>query len=201
MHRSAKSKILDLLPASLTTLRLFLAPLLLILVVLGAPRFIFIILIAAAFLSDWLDGVIARRRKIATPFLRRYDIAADLIFYLAVFLSVCYLEQALVVSYRGQFVLLLVLEILCQVTHWMRFQAMTATHSYLCKLWGVFLPVTAIAILGFGIAEPFLRITFILGYIAYADVLLIILVARRVPIDVISAYHVWRSDEKLRETA
>ncbi len=33
------------------------------------------------------------------------------------------------------------------------------------------------------------------GYLAYADVLLIILFAKKVPIDVVSAYHVWRARE------
>jgi len=193
--------VLRRVPFSLTTARLVIAPVILALAYLNAPRFIFVFLIVISFLTDWLDGVIARRLGIATLFLRRYDIIADLSVYVAIFLSACLLELKTVIAYRNQFIVLILLEILCQIFHWARFRSFTATHSYLCKLWAVFLAAAAINVLGLGIAGPFLQIMFITGYIAYADVLLIIFYADRAPVDVISAYHVWLSAEKNKETA
>ena len=189
----AFSPILTGIPFSLTTTRLLIAPAIVILAAMNAPRFIFVLLIAVSFLTDWLDGVIARRLGIATVFLRRYDIVADVSFYLGVLAAICLLEFNTVWLYKEQFILLLLLEISCQVFHFIRFRAFTATHSYLCKFWAIFLAAAAISILGFGLARPFLQLMFWAGYLAYADVLLIILFAKNVPIDVISAYHVWQT--------
>ena len=188
------------IPAAMTTLRLAIAPTLVLFTHLNlVPRFIYVLLIVVAFLSDWLDGVVARRLGIATAWLRRYDIVADVTFYVAVLWAVWRLETETVILFRSQFVLLLALEVSCQIIHLVRFHCLIATHAYLCKFWAIFLAATAISLLGFGQADPLLQITFVLGYIAYADVLLILLFARRPPIDVISSYHVWLVDRWGRE--
>ncbi len=191
--KPAFSPILTGIPFSLTTTRLLIAPAIVILAAMNAPRLIFVLLIAISFLTDWLDGVVARRLGIATVFLRRYDIVADLSFYFAVLAAACLLEFDTVWLYKEQFILLLLLEISCQIFHFFRFRAFTATHSYLCKFWTIFLASAAIGILGFSMGSPFLQLMFWAGYLAYADVLLIILFAEKVPIDVISAYHVRRA--------
>ena len=195
------SPILRSVPFSLTTTRLLIAPTLFILALMNAPRFIFVVLIVISFLTDWLDGVTARKLGIATVFLRRYDIIADLSFYFAVLAAICVLEFETVLAYRGQFIFLFLLEVSCQVFHFIRFRSLTATHAYLCKFWAIFLAAAAISILGYSSASPLLQITFIVGYIAYADVLLIIFFADRTPVDVISAYHVWQSARKDKELA
>jgi phosphatidylglycerophosphate synthase len=109
------SRLLNNIPFSLTTLRLLIAPVMIVLAIFNAPRPVFTVLIITAFLSDWLDGVAARWLGIATVFLRRYDIVADLTFYFAVLVSACFLEYEAVLYYRYQFILLLILEVSCQV--------------------------------------------------------------------------------------
>src|SRR6476646_3471414 len=68
-------------PLGLTVLRLLLAPVLVWMVYAGAPGILFAGVILVAFVSDYFDGVIARRLGVATPELRHFDSRADLVFY------------------------------------------------------------------------------------------------------------------------
>ena len=69
--------------ALLTLLRMALAPVVLWLAFHRPSGPAFAACLAAAFVSDVFDGVIARRLHVATPGLRRLDSAADSVFYLA----------------------------------------------------------------------------------------------------------------------
>jgi CDP-diacylglycerol--glycerol-3-phosphate 3-phosphatidyltransferase len=61
------------LPFALTTLRLLLGPLALVVAFCHWPRLIFLPLLVTGTLSDIFDGILARRYGVATPALRRYD--------------------------------------------------------------------------------------------------------------------------------
>lgn len=186
-------------PFALTTLRLLLGPVVLALAFLPVSRLVFPPLVVVAFLSDWLDGVVARRLGVARPWLRRYDVIADLVFYLSALAAACVLEPALLGDYAVPIIGLLLLEVACQAVHLVRFRAAIATHAYLCKAWSVAIAVMMTVLLGWGeAARPLLVLAIVLGYVAYLDVFLILAVARRVPVDVISSYHVWR-DERAAE--
>lgn len=184
-------------PFALTTLRLLLGPLVLILAFGQAPRWLFPWLVVVAFFSDWFDGIAARWLGVATPWLRRYDVVADLVFYLAALAAACWLESAWLGEYTVPILGLLGLEVTCQVVHWMRFRAMTATHAWSCKIWSVVMALALTVLLGWGpVARPLVVLTLILGYLAYLDVILILILARQVPVDVVSAYHVWRGNRQ-----
>ncbi len=71
------------IPLALTLLRALLAPVVLLHGYFGGLPEAFAVCLIAAFLSDYFDGVIARRLGVATPGLRRLDSAADSVFYLA----------------------------------------------------------------------------------------------------------------------
>lgn len=75
--------ILERLPLALVCLRFMLAPVVLLLAAYHPEPAAFAVCLAAAFLSDFLDGVIARRLGVATPGLRRLDSCADTAFCLA----------------------------------------------------------------------------------------------------------------------
>ncbi len=182
-------------PFTLTTFRLLLGPGLLLLIPCQPPRGLFAVLVGLAFLSDWLDGVVARRLGVARPWLRRYDVVADLVFYLSALAAACWLEPTLLGDHAVPIAGLLMLEVVCQIVHWARFRCMIATHAYLCKAWSVVLALMLAVLLGWGESgRPLLVLAIVVGYVAYLDVILILVVARRVPVDVISAYHVWRDE-------
>ena len=86
------------IPLLLTSLRLVLAPLLVVLGFAWPSPAIMGVILVAAFLSDVCDGVIARRLGVAVPGLRRLDSAADTLFYIAVAVVAWHLYPAVIVS-------------------------------------------------------------------------------------------------------
>ena len=71
------------IPMGLTVLRLLLAPVLVCLVYANAPGIAFAAVIFVAFVSDYFDGVVARRIGVASAELRHFDSRADMVFYLS----------------------------------------------------------------------------------------------------------------------
>jgi CDP-diacylglycerol--glycerol-3-phosphate 3-phosphatidyltransferase len=180
------------IPLLLTLLRLIIGPVLVVLAYTNGPRWIMASLVVTAFLSDVFDGIIARKLKVSTPFLRRFDSFADVCFYLAVALAGWILNSDDLRSFILPVAVLLILEILCQLICLAKFHQTTATHSYICKAWGILLFAAALALLGFGQTGIFMWAAIVFGYVAYLDVLLILALAKTPPVDVKSAYQIWQ---------
>src|SRR5580765_8559069 len=91
------------LPNSLTVTRIFLVPLLVVVLltkfegrqIFGVPNEIVgAAIFAIASLTDWLDGYLARRRKQITPLGQMIDPLADKLLTLAAFISLVQLDLA-----------------------------------------------------------------------------------------------------------
>jgi phosphatidylglycerophosphate synthase len=190
-----------LVPAALTTLRLILAPMVPAFLLFPWPRPLLAVIVGVAFLSDWLDGVLARRLGVAAPWLRRYDVVADMAFYFAALGTALALEWGAFFPFLPWMAGLLAVEVLVQIWHYLRWGVPIATHAWTCKAWAVVMSVSLAALLGFGVAGWMLTSTFVVATVAYLDVVLILLFARRVPLDVISCWHVWRAAREGSRTA
>jgi CDP-diacylglycerol--glycerol-3-phosphate 3-phosphatidyltransferase len=184
--------VVSALPWALTTLRLLLAPVLVVLAYAGAGGPAFLFCLTAGFASDVLDGVLARRLGVQSPPLRRYDVVADIAFYLAVLWCACVRYPEVALAYAWPLAGILLAEVTCQALSLVRFGQTTATHAYLCKAWAVLLFASTALLLGFGVAG-LLPVMFVVGGLAYLDVLLILLLAPTAPVDVPSALHAWRA--------
>ena len=91
------------LPNSLTVTRIFLVPLLVVVLltkfegrqILGVPKeFVGAAIFALASLTDWADGYLARRRKQITPFGQLIDPLADKLLTSAAFISLVQMDLA-----------------------------------------------------------------------------------------------------------
>lgn len=106
-------------------------------------------MIAAGFLSDVYDGILARRWGTAGPRLRAADSAADTVFYLGVLIAIVERHWPVL---RARFVLLaalLALEATRLIFDWVKFRRMASYHSYAAKAWGILLLAAALALLCF----------------------------------------------------
>jgi CDP-diacylglycerol--glycerol-3-phosphate 3-phosphatidyltransferase len=164
-------------PFLLTTLRL-----------LMAPRWVFILCLLIAFVSDIYDGIIARRLGVATSALRRYDSVTDLIFYLAILWSAWALYPQVVIHFRLGILFVLALDAACHAVSLIRFGRPASTHCYSAKAWGILLFASFVDLLGFSRAGPLLWITIAWGCVADLECLFILLSARAWPSDVRSLF-------------
>ena len=157
----------------LTVLRLLLAPVLVWLVYAGAPGVVFASVVLVAFVSDYFDGVIARRLGIASAELRHFDSRADLVFYATAAWAVWRLHPDVVRSVGIPALVVVGLDVVRHIFDFAKFGRDVAYHAWSSKVWGLSLALALVLLMGFGISRPFVGTTVILGLIAQIEGLLI----------------------------
>jgi len=153
--RKARGKRIDLtwrkvIPWSLVCFRALAGPVLaLVAWKMATPQIWLGALIAAGFVSDVYDGVLARRWGTATAALRIADSATDIVFYLCILAAVVLRHGTVIRERLGLLGVVLALEAGRLVFDWFKFGRMASYHSYTAKAWGVLLAVATIALLCF----------------------------------------------------
>ena len=137
------------LPFALTTLRLLLGSIALFCALANIPRFVYLPILVAGTLSDIFDGILARKFGVATPALRRYDSAADIIYYLFILTVAWILCKPVIVQNILAIALILFSEAAVILVSFIRFQKYPAVHSYLAKFYGLCLLAGLVALLVF----------------------------------------------------
>ena len=126
-------------PLVLVLLRLCLAPILLATAWWHPDRTLFAACLVGALLSDYFDGVIARRLGVATPALRRLDSVTDTIFYVCALLAALATAHELVRPYFPALAVLLLVEVLRYAYELRKFGKEASYHMWSSKLWGLLL--------------------------------------------------------------
>jgi len=157
----------------LTVLRLLLAPVLVWLVYASARGIVFASVVLVAFVSDYFDGVIARKLGVASAELRHFDSRADLVFYATAAWAVWRLHPDVVRSVAIPALVVVGLDVVRHVFDFAKFGRDVAYHAWSSKVWGLSLALALVLLMGFGVSQPFIGITVILGLIAQIEGLLI----------------------------
>lgn len=167
------------MPLGLTMLRLLLAPVLVWMVYAAAPGGAFALVILIAFVSDYFDGVIARRVGVASAELRHFDSRADLVFYATAAWVVWRVHPEVVRRFAVPGLIVIGLDVVRHVFDFSKFGKDAAYHAWSSKVWGLSLALALVLLMGFGIVQPFVGITVTLGLIAQVEGLLISVVLPR----------------------
>lgn len=182
-----------MVPWLLILFRLVLGPCLLASVYLHPlPGYVYALAVIAALVSDFFDGVLARRAGTATTTLRLWDSWADLSFWLWAAATLWVLHPDVVGAYQYGVIAVLVLEFVPDMIYWARFRQQGCSHSYHSKLWGVTLVVafTYVFMTGTG-GWPF-ALTVWLGISSQLErVLIACLLPARI-CDIPTVYHAWQ---------
>lgn len=184
------------LPWWLVTLRLLLAPAVLLLALNHLRTWWLTAAILIALVSDIYDGRIARHYGVATEAMRRYDSICDTIFYLSVAVSAWILEREALLAVARLLIALAVLEVVRYAFDFVKFRREASYHMWSAKLWGLFLAFSSCALLGWGVGGALLRATFIVGIISDLEGLAISMVLPRWAHDVPTIFHAMRLREE-----
>jgi CDP-diacylglycerol--glycerol-3-phosphate 3-phosphatidyltransferase len=185
-------RLIHAIPLLLTSLRIALAPVVVLLALRWPAEIAFAICLIAAFLSDVFDGIIARRLDIATPGLRRLDSAADTIFYLAAVFAVWHLHPAAITERLVPLVVLAVLELARYAFDFAKFGREASYHMWSSKAWGVALFVGFFSVLVFDASGWAVSLAVYLGILADVEGLAISLALRHWKSDVPTLAHALR---------
>lgn len=172
------------IPASLTVLRLFLGPLALWLAIKDAPHSVYAVILVAGLLSDYFDGVLARRLGVAREWLRRLDSSVDVIFYIFLLLTAWRIAPEPLAAGVWAIVLMLGSEAACILVSVLKFRRLPATHAYTAKLYGVVLFINFLGVLCFSWGVAALWVTCAFALLANAEIMAILLLSRTPPVDI-----------------
>jgi phosphatidylglycerophosphate synthase len=176
---------------ALTLLRLVLAPALVVLAHTGAPGLVLAAALVAGFLSDILDGVVARRAGVVTPFLRRLDSSVDTVFYLGVVYAAWHRHPDTLRALAVPILIVLGGEALNYAAAYAKFRREASYHARSARLWGLLLFLALLTLLATGSAA-LLPLALVAGILAQAESLAITLVLRGWRHDVPSVWNALR---------
>jgi CDP-diacylglycerol--glycerol-3-phosphate 3-phosphatidyltransferase len=176
----------------LTALRLLLGPLLVWMALRGIAGAPAVALCLAALASDYFDGVLARRHKVDTPALRRFDSATDTVFFLSAAWAAWLLHADLLRPWLWLALAVVVLEIARYAFDLAKFRREAAYHAWSAKVWGLSLFAALVALFGFGSAVPLVPLALGLGIVADSEGLAISVVLPVWAHDVKSIVHARR---------
>lgn len=185
-------KIGRLIPIGLVALRFLLGPVLLVDAMDGQTGSSFVLGLVAAFLSDILDGVIARRLGISTAQLRQSDSWADLSFYSCIAASAWLVHPDVVLAFRIPLLLVLAAQVGLYGFSWLKFGRFPSYHTYTAKAWGITLFLATVSLFGFQTAGISLWLAIIMGLINSLEEIAMTLVLPEWRHDVLSLSHALR---------
>jgi CDP-diacylglycerol--glycerol-3-phosphate 3-phosphatidyltransferase len=177
------------LPLALTGLRAALGPVVVVMALVWPNPAAFAVCLTLAFLSDYFDGVIARRLGIATAPLRRLDSIADTVFYVCALFAVWYLRWAILRPYLPALLVLAALEVARYVYDFRKFGREASYHMWSSKLWGITLVVAFYVMLVFGRAGWPVALAIYMGIVADLEGLAISTVLPAWKTDVRTIFH------------
>lgn len=180
------------LSLGLTLLRLALAPALVILALGDAPGVALALALVAGFVSDILDGVVARRAGVVTPRLRRLDSAVDTVFYLGVAYASWHRHAADLRPLALPILIVIGAEALNYGAAYARFRREASYHARSARLWGLLLFLSLLLLLATGRAT-LLPVALLAGMVAQVETFAITLVLPQWRHDVPSVWHARRA--------
>lgn len=184
----SSSSLTSRIPIALTTFRLLLGPFALICAFRAVPRLVYLPILVLSTLSDIYDGVLARRFHVATPFLRRYDSATDIVYHLFILTVVWILCRQVLRRTWWAILILLATEAACVVVCWIRFGKYPATHTYLAKFYGLCLLGGLVALLVFNASGWVIIALMAVAFITNAEIIAIHFASDTPPVDVSSIF-------------
>jgi CDP-diacylglycerol--glycerol-3-phosphate 3-phosphatidyltransferase len=128
-------------------------------------------MVAAGFISDIYDGVLARRWNTATSALRRSDSAVDILFYLGVLSAVIVRNGHAIRERLWLLVTVIAFELLNCLFGFFKFRRTPSYHSYTAKLWGALLAISAITLLSLGRGSWLITLALAWGILCELEVL------------------------------
>jgi len=180
---------LQRIPLALVALRLALAPTILLVAAVRPNAAAFGICLVLAFLSDYFDGVIARRLGVVTEFLRHADSVVDTVFYLCTAAAIALTAPEILSQRWFALLVLLSLEVARYVFDLRKFGKEAAYHMWSSKLWGLLLFLGAFSVLALNTASWLVALAIYWGVLADLEGLAISLVLRRWRADVPTYWH------------
>ena len=142
-------------------------------------------------MTDYFDGVVAQKLSVATATVRRYDGAADIIFYLAAFTAVWLVYPEVVRQHWLGIALVVGLEIFRVSFDLLKFRREASYHMWSAKAWNITLFAALVGLMGFGVAGWLFWLAILVGILTNLEALAASLLLPTWTHDVPTVYHAY----------
>jgi len=173
MMESKKEKIWNV-PNVLSVYRILAIPFI-IQAIASGNNSLFIILLSINLITDVLDGLIARLFHLQTELGAKLDSLADIGTYVMAFTGMIVLERSLVMVYRTEFTILIVMWILPQLLSLIRFGRFPSFHLWSYKVTGYIHGIFIFTFFVFGFHEVYFYFMLVISFFAYIEELLLVI--------------------------
>lgn len=177
------------LPLMLTLLRLVLGPVAVFVAVNSYSPQLFVPILIGGLLSDYFDGVLARRFNVAFPWVRRFDSITDVVFYLCVLTAAWIVCRVTIVAATIPVTAMVFGELVCCAVSLMKFRTFPAVHAISAKVYGLCLFIACLSVISYGAGPWILWAVAGVSIVANVEVIAILLLASEPPVDVLSIFH------------
>lgn len=150
----AGSEIIRHLPNLVTWLRILLVPVFLAFAITGHP-WAFLVTVAAGFLSDLLDGLLARALGQTSEFGAKLDSLADFTFYLTIPLGAWWLWPDILHREALFFAAVIASITVPPLAALVKFRALSSYHTWGAKLAALLVGLSLLTLFGLELAWPF----------------------------------------------
>lgn len=181
------------IPNALSAFRLLVAPVLIVLAWLDHER-IFVVLLLTAFVTDALDGFIARRLNQVSDLGARLDSWGDQAIYVTIVISAFLLWYEQLMAQALFTMPVIVCLILVPIVSLTRFRSLTSYHTWLTKVAAVAIAAGGTVYLAWDLAWPF-QVACVLAVMSALEQIVISLLLREKRSNVKSLWHVLRKLE------
>ncbi|NEN22344.1 CDP-alcohol phosphatidyltransferase [Cryomorpha ignava] len=149
-----------------------------------------VVLMSIGLITDVFDGIIARNLNVSTEKLRIWDSNVDQFFWIITIGSIFYLNSDFVKENIMWIGIIIILELLCYLISYLKFEKSIATHSLQAKLWTLILLVFLIDLALNATSQiPFFS-CILIGATSRIEIILIIVKLKKWTTDVPSVFAV-----------
>ena len=187
-----KRQIHMVVPLAMTTIRIILAPFILFWAGNGRAGLPYVLCLITAFVTDYFDGVVARKLGVASATVRRYDSAADVIFYVAAFLAVWLVYPEQVRAHWLGLSLVASLEAIRVTIDYLKFRREASYHMWSAKAWNISLFAALTGLMGFGVSGWLFQLPIVVGMITNLEGLAASLLLPKWTHDVPTVFHAYK---------
>ena len=187
-----KRQIHMVVPLAMTTIRIILAPFILFWAWNGRAGLPYVLCLITAFVTDYFDGVVARKLGVASATVRRYDSAADVIFYVAAFLAVWLVYPEQVRAHWLGLSLVASLEAIRVTIDYLKFRREASYHMWSAKAWNISLFAALTGLMGFGVSGWLFQLPIVVGIITNLEGLAASLLLPKWTHDVPTVFHAYK---------
>ncbi len=186
---------LHTIPAALVAIRFGLGPLIWWSASSGRSPWLFLAGFFLAYVTDYYDGIIARRLDVATSALRLADSWVDTWFYFWVVLTLWSTHFESLQKFAIPIYILLILQISEWIYGRIKFGKMTGYHAYIAKAWGVslFFAICSVMLFNYDGLTWWLAIG--MGWVSSIENWLLTLTFSEWTTDVKSILYVWHKEK------